>query len=71
MAQVGNSENSFGGEYMIQDHDHMSEISNSTDSAQRGNARQVEQSQSRDRQQGSVDQNASAQQGGERNRKNR
>jgi hypothetical protein len=71
MAQVGNSENSFGGEYMIQDHDHLSEVSKSTGSAQRGNARQAEQSQSGDRQQGSVDQNASTQHGGERQRKSR
>jgi len=69
MAQVGNNENRFGGEFMIQDSDHMSEIDQSADSANRGNVRQVEQSQTGARQQGSGDQNASSQQGGERRRR--
>ena len=51
MAQAGNSEDRFGGEYMIQDHDHMSEIGQSSDNANRG-VRQADQSQSDRRQQG-------------------
>lgn len=64
MTQVGNNENRFGGEYMIQDSDHMSGIAQVTDNKR--SARQADQSQASGRQQGSVDQNASAQQGGER-----
>lgn len=66
MAQVGNNEDRFGGEYMIQDSDHMSEISQGKDKANRGDVRQAEQSQSGGRQQGSGDQSAGGQQGGER-----
>jgi hypothetical protein len=67
MAKVGNNAAQFSGEYMIQDRDHLSEPS----TAPRPNARQAEQSQSRNRQQGHGDQNASGQQGGERHRKGR
>ncbi len=51
MAQVGNSEDRFGGEYMIQDRDHMSEIGQGEQNAQRG-SRQADQSQNAGRQQG-------------------
>src|SRR5271155_5147510 len=63
MAQVRNSEDRFGGEYMVQDSNHMSGINQVTDKANRGNARQAEQSQAGGRQQGSGDHNASSQQG--------
>ena len=63
MAQVSNSEDRFGGEYMIQDRDHMSEIDQATDKANRGGVRQSDQSQSDTRQQGGEDR-ASKQQGG-------
>ena len=68
MAQVGNSAERFGGEFMIQDSDHMSDIKPVTEKASRGNARQAEQSQAGARQQGSVDHGTSSQQGGERRR---
>ena len=68
MAQVGNSAERFGGEFMVQDSDHMSEINPVTEKAGRGNARQAEQSQAGARQQGNVDHGASSQQGGERRR---
>jgi hypothetical protein len=71
MAQAGNNQDRFGGQYMIQDRDHMSEISEVTETAQRGQTRQPQQSQSGDRQQGDGSDNASGQQGGERQRKNR
>jgi len=63
MSKVHNSESSFGGQYMIQDRDHMSEISQETDQANRGGVRQADQTQSGGRQQGSGDQSASRQQG--------
>jgi len=63
MAEVRNNENRFGGEYMIQDRDHMSEISQTTDKANRGGVRQSEQSHAEGRQQGG-DQGAGRQQGG-------
>jgi len=63
MTQVGNNENRFGGQYMIQDHDHMAEINQSSDKAKRGDVRQTEQSQSNGRQQGAGDQRSSRQQG--------
>jgi hypothetical protein len=62
MAQVRNNESQFGGEYMIQDRDHMSEIDQAADDANRGRVRQSEQSQSGGRQQGGDD-SASGQQG--------
>ena len=68
MAQVGNTQDRFGGEFMIQDRDHMSDINQVTEKASRGSARQAEQSQVGARQQGSVDHGASSQQGGERRR---
>jgi hypothetical protein len=36
MAEVRNNEGRFGGQYMIQDRDHMSEIGQSADKANRG-----------------------------------
>ena len=63
MSQVGNNEDRFGGEYMIQDRDHMSEIGQDTDKATRGGVRQSEQSQTGGRQQGSGDNSASNRQG--------
>jgi hypothetical protein len=69
MAEVRNNESRFGGEYMIQDRDHMSEINQATNEADRGGARQSEQSQSDSRQQGGDD-DANAQQGsGDNNRR--
>ena len=62
MADV-NSENRFGGEYMIQDCDHMSAIPQAPDKAKRGGTRQSEQSQTDDRQQGGDDQSANSRQG--------
>jgi hypothetical protein len=58
MAQVGNSQDRFGGEYMIQDRDHMSETNQVTDNANRGSARQAEQSQKNGRRQVNGDRNA-------------
>lgn len=60
MAQVGNNEDRFSGEYMIQDHDHMSEITLKNDKATRGGARQSEQSQDTGRQQGGDEPSANA-----------
>jgi hypothetical protein len=67
MAQVGNTADRLGGEFMIQDRDHMSESSETST----GVARQSEQSQSGRHQQGSGDQHVSGQQGGEQRRKSR
>ena len=63
MAEDRNSESRFGGQYMVQDRDHMSEIPQATDKATRGGTRQSEQSQAGARQQGG-EQNARGQQGG-------
>jgi hypothetical protein len=65
MAQVRN-EDRFGGEYMVQDSNHMSGINPATDNANQGNARQAQQSQTGNRQQGSQDNNAASQQGSDR-----
>ena len=51
MAEDRTNQSRFGGEYMIQDSDHMSDIPQTTDNAKRG-ARQSEQSESNARQQG-------------------
>ncbi len=59
------NESRFGGQYMVQDRDHMSEIRQTTDKANRG-VRQSEQSQSGGGQQGNGDQSALAQQGDRR-----
>ena len=66
MAQVGNNENRFGGEFMIQDRDHMSEIDQSKENAGRGKVRQSEQSQSKSWQHGADDNSAGRQQGDQR-----
>jgi hypothetical protein len=55
MAQDKLAENRFGGEYMIQDRNHMSEITPATDKANRGDARQAEQGHAVDRQQAGDD----------------
>ena len=52
MSQVGNNQDRFGGQYMVQDRNHMSEINQVTDKTNRGGVRQAEQSQSDGRQQG-------------------
>ena len=70
MAQTGNNQSRFGGQYLIQDLNHMSEIETTHDT-KRGGARQAEQAQSHGRQQGGDDEHASTQQGGERQRKSR
>lgn len=67
MAQARNNENRFGGEYMIQDRDHMSEIRD-VDGTQDTGARQSDQSQSQSGQQGGGDQHTFGQQGSERQR---
>lgn len=64
MAEVRNDVSRFGGEYMIQDRDHMSEITPATDKATRGKVRQSEQSQSEGRQQGGDDHSVASRQGG-------
>ena len=58
MTQVGNNEDRFGGPYMIQDRDHMSEIDQPKEKANKGDVRQVEQSQTNGRQQGGGDNSA-------------
>ena len=63
MAQVGN-EDRFGGEFMVQDRDHMGDVSPATGKAKTGNARQVDQSQADGGQQSGGPQGG--QQGGER-----
>ena len=68
MTEVRNNESRFGGQYMIQDRDHMSEIPQTSDKAGRSGVRQSEQSQSDARQQGSGDDSASRQQGDRRSR---
>jgi hypothetical protein len=65
MAQFGNNDR-FGGEFMVQDSDHMSGIDRQADKANRGNVRQTEQSHSAGRQQGSGDHGTAHQQGGRR-----
>jgi hypothetical protein len=60
MAQVGNNENRFGGEFMIQDRDHLSEIPN-YDQDNRG---QAEQSQTVAGQQGGNKNREGSQRGG-------
>ena len=67
MAEDRNDASRFGGQYMIQDRDHMSGISQETDKADRG-VRQSDQSQSGGRQQGGDDHGAASQQGGGRRR---
>jgi hypothetical protein len=66
MAEVRNDESRFGGQYMIQDRDHMSDIAQTSDKANRSGVRQSEQSQSESRQQGAGDDSAGRQQGGGR-----
>jgi hypothetical protein len=61
MAEVRN-DSRFGGQYMVQDRDHMSEINQAPDKAKRG-VRQSEQAQDGGGQQGGRDQSATGQQG--------
>jgi len=61
---VDKNDSRFGGQYMIQDRDHMSDVSPTTENAPRG-VRQSDQSQSGSRQQGG-DQSANTQQGDRR-----
>jgi hypothetical protein len=56
MSKGQNSEDRFGGPYMIQDHDHMSEIGQGPDKANSDRVRQADQSHSSGRQQGGDDQ---------------
>lgn len=67
MAEVRN-ESRMGGEFMIQDLNHMGEITQTTDKATRGGVRQSDQAQSVGRQQGGDDQSVNSQQGGARRR---
>lgn len=61
MAEDRNSEARFGGQYMVQDRDHMSDISQVPDKATRGSVRQADQSQAGARQQGGDDNSAGRQ----------
>lgn len=63
MAQVGNSEDRIGGEFMVQDCDHVSENRPVASKAGRNGARQSDQSQKNGRQQGGVDRSNGRQQG--------
>ena len=65
MAQVRN-EDRFGGEFMVQDTNHMSGNNPASDTANKGKSRQAQQSQPATRQQGSLDNDAANQQGSER-----
>jgi hypothetical protein len=62
MAEDRNEQGRFGGQYMVQDRDHMSDIAQVPDKANRDRVRQSDQSQTGGRQQGS-DRSASRQQG--------
>lgn len=66
MAEDRNEQSRFGGQYMVQDRDHMSEVPQATDKANRGGVRQSEQSQGDARQQGGDDRSAGRQQGEQR-----
>ena len=50
MAEERNKESRLGGQYMVQDRNHMGEIAQAPDKANRGRVRQSEQSQSGGRQ---------------------
>ena len=71
MAEDKSEAGRLGGEYMVQDRDHMSEAGQMGGQASHGRGRQFEQSQSGSRQQGGGQQGDSGQQGGEQHRKNR
>jgi hypothetical protein len=71
MAQAGNNDSRFGGEFLIQDSDHMSGISPSPRTVQHGGTRQSEQSQSRGHKQRGTEHHSGGQQGGERKSKRR
>ena len=58
MTDVKKDDGRFGGEYLVQDSDHMSEIVQPSDKASRGSVRQSEQSAPASRQQGSGDNSA-------------
>ncbi len=66
MAEDRNDQSRFGGQYMVQDRDHMSEISDAPDKSNRGVVRQPEQSQPVARQQGGNDSPTGQQGGGRR-----
>ena len=66
MAQVGNTEDRFGGEFMIQDRDHMSEVRQTSVKGHRGGNRQSEQSHTESRQQGGDEPGTNRQQGDRR-----
>ena len=66
MAEDRNEASRFGGQYMVQDRDHMSEIAPVEDSANRGAVRQSEQSQTGARQQGGERTTRGQQSGGPR-----
>jgi hypothetical protein len=70
MGQDRNQADRLGGEYMIQDRDHMSETGQMGDDAGDRGGQQSEQSQGGSRQQGD-DQQSGRQQGGEQNRRSR
>jgi hypothetical protein len=68
MAVDRNKDDRSGGQYMVQDSDHMSQSRPAPDKAKRTGSRQTEQSQVGGRQQGGNDHGNSRQQGGERRR---
>jgi hypothetical protein len=69
MTEEKNKANRFGGPYMIQDSDHMSEIGQVGGEAMDGGERQVGQSHGETRQQGGGDHSTGGQQGGERSKR--
>jgi len=66
MAEDRNDQSRFGGQYMVQDRDHMSDISEVSNKPGRTGVRQADQTQTGARQQGGDDQVAGPQQGGRR-----
>jgi hypothetical protein len=70
MGQDRNQADRLGGEYMIQDRDHMSKTGQMGDEASDRGGQQSDQSQGGSRQQGD-DQQSGRQQGGEQNRRSR
>lgn len=51
MSQIGNNPEQVGGEYMVQDRDHMVDFGQRSDKAKTGRARQAEQGQNETAQQ--------------------
>jgi hypothetical protein len=71
MAKSPNNPNRFGGPYLIQDSDHLTETIKASFGEQPKASRQTDQSQSDDRQQGGDDNHPTGQQGGSKRRRSR